>query len=958
MDSGLRSPIDVEGQIKFKNFKVEDHFDYSTSTIISKTSDHVFKMDGNFGYVGYEGVKHQVLYSLFKAPSDHLIAGERMPLELQIVAKNDHGDHLTISVLFRITHDPNYMMGLLGFGKGILGNLDNDNYKNPKTHNISELAVTLKPFLINQGSWIMYEGSGLSPPCSMTTWLMSMEPLTVTEQQLSDFALGARPDFTIKTIGNRTIFTNKLNDNDVDAKKLKELEHRETEIMLDRMRAKKEEAKVKEKLLEQARKEKEEKLRQAVFDYRKKKDEILFHDPPKVGNDPLITENLLSNLIKDVSEYNEIHTPCKNYSKYLPPIDKEYGYVPADAVMVWELQSFNDKHKNISISSEPLPKPVNTSYEFQPFYYVPKEDCHAKNENSSIKQLARLTNKLDIATGNATEYIPVIVETDPAYAFPARPAITVRMAVPGRKPELQDVVVNRKTVPNLSKFPEQDLEAAKTHSLTSGYIVNQDIKRPYYPVPGLQSPVDSRGRVIRVWPEFNTIRDGSVPEDAIYAWQGIKESKFIVLNVTVPKSFDPEYRWIIFMYLPCNYTMGDDETTPLIPVFILARNEFNYTKDKVPDSIPVPATTDKVEGLIRAEQITIQFMALSSIQILKDPRILEKPIGYDLDQIFTRADTYRRQIFLLQAKQNPHYFNQTHEYYIGLLSMPEGGRPEELERAEKERVTGIFVLPDPEYRQKRDEEMKQSELELLQRLKKESDRNKRLEAIWTDPDRIIRYEKVCIEWGIDVILNDRTTQKDMQKQTKDMKRCIAWNWSAISGKNELQKSANNTPNGTKTDDDSMKKEIAKKKIVAEIENYCLTKVHVVLNDRSRESKDKHYELCKSTLDNLKKADITLFMSSLGPALNTLKEHADATSEKLQRAATILKENLVKTKDSIADSLNKEKHVKPTDFTIMPPQLAKRSNTVKMASRKSANKPLGYLNRLVSFADRVWTTTLY
>lgn len=241
MDNGHRSPIDVQGLINFQDFTLRELFDYSQNKTISRISGHQYRMDGTFGFVGYKDVRYTIVYLVFKSPSEHLIEGERMPIELKIVTKNMAGEHLTIAIMFKIDEEFNMMMQSLGFGKSIMAKLENSNYMDWQKHRFKDIAVTLKPFLLNECSWVMYECLGLWVPCSNTTWLISVDLVTVTEQRFPNFTLDARPDFTVKTIGKRTICHNSLHSKDPNFNGLQHMQEADNVRMREAVKKKEKE---------------------------------------------------------------------------------------------------------------------------------------------------------------------------------------------------------------------------------------------------------------------------------------------------------------------------------------------------------------------------------------------------------------------------------------------------------------------------------------------------------------------------------------------------------------------------------------------------------------------------------------------------------------------------------------------------------------------------------------------
>lgn len=196
------------------------------------------------------------------------------------------------------------------------------------------------------------------------------------------------------------------------------------------MKTRLEEEEKKKKDAELAFKQRQEVLKQLVMNYRINKTKLDYNDPPHVGMEPLITNNLLKVTFDEINTFNFLNTPCVNYVKYIPPLDRLYGYVPADGVMSWEIKNFLSTNRNASIPTEELPTPVNNSYIYRPFFYIKKPDCHI---NSTIyKLLARTGNYNTESDSKTQEYVPVIVETSPSYSSPELVSPTFKMAIPGR----------------------------------------------------------------------------------------------------------------------------------------------------------------------------------------------------------------------------------------------------------------------------------------------------------------------------------------------------------------------------------------------------------------------------------------------------------------------------------------------------------------------------------------------
>lgn len=961
-DNSLRSPVDVQGDIPYKEFTVGEFFEHSFNSNITKISDHVFKLEGTFGYIGFNNVRFNIMSVFFRAPSEHEIGGERFPMELQIIAKNINRDHVGMSILFKLADEPNPLLSLMGFGKGILSKLDNKDYLNPQKHQIGDLALNLSPFLLNNNYWIMYQGHDLNPPCAPMTWLISFEPVPMSMKQLDDFNPLARPDYTIKTIGERSFFRNKLKDSDNQAKQLAISQDQETAKMKQLVEEKKKKEEEKKQAEVAAKKAKVEALKKLVMNYRVNKAKLKYAEPPTASQEPIITEGIMKALFTEINTFNFLHTPCKDYVKYIPEIDKTYGYVPVDAIMSWEIKNTMLENKNITIpEGSTYPSPVNSSYVYRTFYYVPKPDCH---KNNPFQILAETDAEEANSTNTTQPYVPVIVESAPDFLSPDRPATTFKMAVPGKTPELQNVTIQRQFMPETVPLPQQDLALANQYNKTYGHIVVADPEKPLILIPPPPGATNSRGRVIRIWPELVTAHDGVLPEDGIFAWTGVKEGELVV-NSTVPQSFNSEYRWILLMYVPCNYWVGDDKKVPLLPVYILARKDFKYTKDKLPEYIPVPRNTELTDGEIKADLISITFTAKNASQVLPNPEVLEKPVGYDGKKIYVAATGFRERAYVQKAATDPVYFNEVHSRYMNMSE----GRPADLLVMEKEEITGILISPDPEYRRKQEEALKKEEQRVRDQLKREADRKARLEAIYKNPTRVTQMKRVCVEWILEIVLNDRFNFKDKDKETMDQRNCIKWEWKEITDDNSLYQpptadsnnSTKNTTNSTSNPEEEKKKkeeerlkqlEAIKKKVIQEIEDYCLNKLHVVLNDRQFESKDEHYELCKKTIDQLRRTRVKVFMRSLGPALQLLKEQTEKNADRIARAQkhinAAVSKQAQKVKDAgkaVSDALDKSKRMQPINATA--PQLA------RITPKRKKKEEGGLLNKLAAATRRLW-----
>lgn len=207
-------------------------------------------------------------------------------------------------------------------------------------------------------------------------------------------------------------------------------------------------------------------------------------------------------------------------------------------------------------------------------------------------------------------YIPVIVKTKKGFKAPEMPVTTY----PIYDPKLQKVIpVPIKRHFEEDKAAQKKLEKQEKNDEKKGQQVAKKKVTDKNLKPITSSGSSSKGknpkdkrdaagykikptivtknlaklptRFRRVWPVLKA-DEGSIPKDAILAWEGMKESEFIV-NITPPKSPHKDYRWIIFFYVRSSYEITKNKH-PLVPFFILADKDFSWVRGRQPEFVPVP----------------------------------------------------------------------------------------------------------------------------------------------------------------------------------------------------------------------------------------------------------------------------------------------------------------------------------------------------------------------------------
>lgn len=899
-DKSLLSPVDLEGNMYPKQFVVKENFTFSYDTAILKISNHVFRMDGAFGTISLDNKQYKIRYTTFHSPSEHRIAGQRMPMEMQIMAETEAKEQLNIAVMFKIVDQPNALMTLLGFGGGKLRGLDPSLREKQDEHRITDLAVDLKPFLLNGNSWLMYEGNELTVPCSKTTWLVSTEPVGVASPQMLEFDSEARPDFTIKSIGDRRIYRTTLkisekseqqisNELEKEDKKMKQEMENHKKLELHAKEAKKKE----EALTQQA-------LRNKVNEYLKEKRELQFKKPAQQGMEPLITEGLLKVVFKEVSDFNIKHTPCADYLRYNPgSSSKLFGSVPQGAVMPWEVKSLLDSSVDNKIIRPELPSPPNPDYVLKPFYYVQKPVCHAEKEKAKITKLSALSEETQPKDFKTVEYVPVVVEALRSYHHPDYPVPTFQMSVPGATPEIQEVIIRRDFLADNRPSLEKTSAEAEKHKSTFGYIIRHNTPNEFPNLVKYTSPTNASGNLIRVWPELLVSRDGEIPEDAIYGWNGLKEVEQIIY-LQPPKSFDPNFRWILFFYLRCEYAIGSENNKPFLPVYILARKDFVYQKDSIPKMIPVPLRAVKENGQIPSEELTLTFKKFDSKKLLPNSDLLEAPKSVTPDQVFKRSGHFRELLFQERAKQEPAYFQPVHERYL----KEKEGKQDSLVK-EMEEITGVIVLPDSEYRLK----MEQARAQEVQNLKKNmnllAELDQKHKKVISGISKSKKLKKVCTKSKLEIVVNDKSNFMDKYQEQRDENICLKWEWVEIPEPSlsiEAPKKISTTnPEEILAKQEAREKDL-REKALKDLEKFCLTKLHVVLNDPHMEYSDENHKVCQSVLDKLRKTDLKNFTRTIGPSFEILKQQAEKHAKHLEQATNFIAEQAKHVNDKVLGGL--------------------------------------------------------
>lgn len=197
-----QSPIDITNPISSSENKLQ--FDYQLANFFEQEDHQMIRLDpiqkGKKESVIFNGESYQLVEQHFHKPSEHLINGQRFPMELHLVHKNAAGHVLAIGVFIKsgnVVH-----AGFETILKQLVARQENDELSS------SELEINPMDFIPKNLSYYQYQGSLTTPPCQeKLEWIVMTTPLEVSAQQLKEYdeivpGMNARP---VQKINQRII---------------------------------------------------------------------------------------------------------------------------------------------------------------------------------------------------------------------------------------------------------------------------------------------------------------------------------------------------------------------------------------------------------------------------------------------------------------------------------------------------------------------------------------------------------------------------------------------------------------------------------------------------------------------------------------------------------------------------------------------------------------------------------
>jgi len=197
-------------------------------------------LEGDFGYITYDEKVYFSSQILFYSPSLHTFANNRMPFEMQIIHKDDKGNQISVSILFKYSKsDYSLFLAKLGF--------DKEQLKKQKPFSpiyISE-DMNLSKYLSSEKDFFVYESNLFLPPCDKSSLnFILTDVMKISEMQIKNFPeMILNKNKIIQNRNERKIYTT-FHMEDVERKLLEQKEK------LEKLRKEKEEFERLKKLAE------------------------------------------------------------------------------------------------------------------------------------------------------------------------------------------------------------------------------------------------------------------------------------------------------------------------------------------------------------------------------------------------------------------------------------------------------------------------------------------------------------------------------------------------------------------------------------------------------------------------------------------------------------------------------------------------------------------------------------
>ena len=180
-----QSPIDIIGSIKAQLPPLRIAWAKTADTIVN--NGHTIQLNATNGSMLRFGGPYSLLQFHFHRPSEHLIGGQRFPMEAHFVHAHASGALAVVGALM-VAGKPNPV-----FSK-IVATMPRHEGETVK----ADPAINPNGLLPRRLAYYRYPGSLTTPPCSETVeWLLLTDPIQVADADIASFAelyaMNARP---------------------------------------------------------------------------------------------------------------------------------------------------------------------------------------------------------------------------------------------------------------------------------------------------------------------------------------------------------------------------------------------------------------------------------------------------------------------------------------------------------------------------------------------------------------------------------------------------------------------------------------------------------------------------------------------------------------------------------------------------------------------------------------------
>lgn len=657
------------------------------------------------------------------------------------------------------------------------------------------------------------------------------------------------------------------------------------------------------------------------------------------------TTLLYERILDKLQHYYDKPPVCPDFLEYEPPSGKPWGYVPPNVVMSWDVNKFSNSNTT-KVARPSMPAPAEKSLVFRPLYFQEKESCGPKQElNESIwapvphpdpipldspllTRLAQIDMMiLDQKNKTKTEVktlIPVLVKTLPNISAPSAP-VTSFMMLNGSEliesvPNTTDAIIKlpkekiTKVAPvKLLRDFETDTQAQKeldarrikdVNNLpgpSGGY--NVPPPKPAGAAPGpAEHPMPNffnislpeSGKLMRIWPPFRPeFEEGVMPMDVKYAWNPIPESELVV-NLQPPPSPDREFRWIVLCWMEGEYKTGPRDRAPWIPIYVLARSDFQWSKNVIPTEIPTPKNlTYNKDHRLPVTSIILKFEARNIKDMTTEPKLLQPPKKVNPEDAYVAPTRFRLNLDKRLNVENPLYMKALEEKYTKMRGLISDRYEQKLQEG-----TGILIETDLAWRVEQ-EEIEQQQLE-ADKQQVIAARQQKLSRIKGTPgstiQRTLRYERVCLEHNLEVVVNRRGNNYVEGIYPPVFQICKRWGWReynetiTIPGTPGIPQPAGNitTPTAPNTPQPSTPPPtISLEDKAPTKEEKCKEYMQIVLNRRriflSDPYDDYMQKECVEIFNSLKRTRLQHFRGGLGPIMDVVKDTTAKSAQMLKNA---------------------------------------------------------------------------